>query len=684
MIKREERIVSGIATADNIDKSGDIVEFSASLEAFKNWGGNIREMHSPVAVGKSVGFEPVEITAEDGSKYNAIKVSAYISKGAQDTWEKVLDGTLKAFSIGGKIMEKAESAEKMFRGRPVNVIKKYMLGELSLVDNPANALATVDIIKMDVDGNLEYILDLVEKASKYKDPKGGLTAAGRAHFKQTEGANLKPGVRGAADTPEKMRRKGSFLTRFFTNPSGPMKDEKGRPTRLALSASAWGEPVPQNAQDAAELAAKGRRLLERYQNTKEKGVEIEMEKEGEVTAGNMGAGIKNPTQGSFKTPTQPKKKKKEFSMKNKIKKGSPLTDSLNNLLSNTAVLYFSSHRAHWNVEGVDFREYHDLFGEIYADTYDSIDPIAESIRKLGDFPIALGDAEDMSAYDDDSATTDARELAMDIYEKNKMYLELVKDAFNVATDSNEQGIANLLAGRIEMHEKWDWQLRASLGISTGTPTEDPEMNDDQENSMMAMLNQVLTNMDKFENESDLIKNQDMSLQNDINYDMVLDMNEQEINRLSLLKRMVNWLVPDVQENTSTTDIVEVNQNTQEEHMDIEVLKDALSSVVDDKLANFATSIKEEIEVSLNDKIDSITKGFEASTAELQEKLEAAEKALSETEEQVSKFADAGAIKKSVDPEDDEEEEAIVKSAPKSIWNNVYLPQGVINALGYES
>jgi len=105
---------------------------------------------------------------------------------------------------------------------------------------------------------------------KLKNPKGGLTAAGRAHFKKTEGANLKPGVKGAADTPEKMRRKGSFLTRFFTNPSGPMKDEKGRPTRLALSAAAWGEPVPQNASDAAELAAKGKRMLERYQNTKKK------------------------------------------------------------------------------------------------------------------------------------------------------------------------------------------------------------------------------------------------------------------------------------------------------------------------------------------------------------------------------------------------------------------------------
>lgn len=115
-------------------------------------------------------------------------------------------------------------------------------------------------------------IELETKAAKkkLKDPKGGLTAEGRAHFKRKEGANLKPGVKGAADTADKMRRKGSFLTRFFTNPSGPMKDEKGRPTRLALSASAWGEPVPQHAEDAAALAAKGRRMLERYENTKKK------------------------------------------------------------------------------------------------------------------------------------------------------------------------------------------------------------------------------------------------------------------------------------------------------------------------------------------------------------------------------------------------------------------------------
>ncbi len=102
-----------------------------------------------------------------------------------------------------------------------------------------------------------------------KDPKGGLTAAGRAFYKKMEGANLKPGVKGAADTPQKLKRKGSFLTRHFTHPRGPMVDAKGEPTRLALSAHAWGEPVPKTEAAAKKLAAKGRSLLERFHAAKE-------------------------------------------------------------------------------------------------------------------------------------------------------------------------------------------------------------------------------------------------------------------------------------------------------------------------------------------------------------------------------------------------------------------------------
>lgn len=99
---------------------------------------------------------------------------------------------------------------------------------------------------------------------RLKDPEGGLTAAGRAFYKRTEGANLKPGVKGPANTPEKMKRKGSFLVRMFSNTKGGAVKPNGTPTRRALSARAWGEPVPTNEAAMSRLASKGRSLLQRY------------------------------------------------------------------------------------------------------------------------------------------------------------------------------------------------------------------------------------------------------------------------------------------------------------------------------------------------------------------------------------------------------------------------------------
>jgi hypothetical protein len=106
--------------------------------------------------------------------------------------------------------------------------------------------------------------------SKYKDPEGGLTEAGRRKFESSgESGNLKPGVKEKNPTGQALRRKGSFLTRFYTNPSGPMVGDNGKPTRLALAANAWGEPVPRTAASAARLAAKGRNLLEKYELQKD-------------------------------------------------------------------------------------------------------------------------------------------------------------------------------------------------------------------------------------------------------------------------------------------------------------------------------------------------------------------------------------------------------------------------------
>ena len=146
-VNREKRTVSGFATLDNIDQTGDMVTSEASIKAFENFRGNIREMHGSNAVGKMVSFRPESFyDPKTGEFYNGVYVDAYISKGAQDTWEKILDGTLSGFSIGGKILESDNEVNKS-TGQKVRFIKDYALMELSVVDSPANELCNILSIK---------------------------------------------------------------------------------------------------------------------------------------------------------------------------------------------------------------------------------------------------------------------------------------------------------------------------------------------------------------------------------------------------------------------------------------------------------------------------------------------------------------------------------------------------------
>lgn len=71
-------------------------------------------------------------------------------------------------------------------------------------------------------------------AKRFQNAAGGLNAAGRKHFKKTEGANLKAPVKEGTNP-----RRISFAARF-AGMKGPMKNEKGEPTRKALALKAWG------------------------------------------------------------------------------------------------------------------------------------------------------------------------------------------------------------------------------------------------------------------------------------------------------------------------------------------------------------------------------------------------------------------------------------------------------------
>lgn len=168
-INEELRQVSGFASLDNADAHDDIVMADASKRAFTRFRGNIREMHQPIAVGKMVDFKEEEFfDPEEKKTYKGIFVTVKVSKGAQDTWEKVLDGTLTGFSIGGHIIDAESTILKSENGsdRSIRLIKEYELEELSLVDNPANQLANVFSIQKNKDGGVEASGILVEKSSE--------------------------------------------------------------------------------------------------------------------------------------------------------------------------------------------------------------------------------------------------------------------------------------------------------------------------------------------------------------------------------------------------------------------------------------------------------------------------------------------------------------------------------------
>jgi hypothetical protein len=128
------RTVEGVATDESIDSHGEILDYAASKAAFAAWEKNIREMHSNLAVGRAV-----SVVADDRAK--SITVRARISRGAEDTWQKVLDGTLRAYSVGGTRLRSE------IRSDGVRRTSEYRLGEVSLVDVGANGNTKFKLVK---------------------------------------------------------------------------------------------------------------------------------------------------------------------------------------------------------------------------------------------------------------------------------------------------------------------------------------------------------------------------------------------------------------------------------------------------------------------------------------------------------------------------------------------------------
>jgi starvation-inducible DNA-binding protein len=140
-----------------------------------------------------------------------------------------------------------------------------------------------------------------------------------------------------------------------------------------------------------------------------------------------------------------------------------LVEALAHLLGDTVVLYTKAHGHHWNVTGRDFSQFHDFFEEIYSDVLAQFDPVAENMRKMGALaPYRIEDFLSLSAMSDAEVGSDALLMCQDLLEANNLILQSINAAFKIASELDEQGIADYLAGRDDAHKKLRWKLTSYL------------------------------------------------------------------------------------------------------------------------------------------------------------------------------------------------------------------------------
>jgi len=133
------------------------------------------------------------------------------------------------------------------------------------------------------------------------------------------------------------------------------------------------------------------------------------------------------------------------------------------LLADNITLKLKAHGYHWNVEGIEFSQYHELFGEIYADYEQATDTNAEWLRKLDTYaPFKLSRFIQLNEIGEPEVTSDPVVMSKDLLMANDMVTTKLMNAFDMATAQRQQGLANFFADRMSMHQRWHWQLSASV------------------------------------------------------------------------------------------------------------------------------------------------------------------------------------------------------------------------------
>lgn len=138
-----------------------------------------------------------------------------------------------------------------------------------------------------------------------------------------------------------------------------------------------------------------------------------------------------------------------------------LVNRMKVVLATTFAFYLKAQNFHWNVEGINFPQYHEFFGKLYEEVHGAVDPIAEQIRALDAYaPGALQRFKELSSITDENTIPSAMIMCQRLMDDNDKVISDLMFAYNEAEKQKQLGLANFLQDRIDIHKKHRWMLKA--------------------------------------------------------------------------------------------------------------------------------------------------------------------------------------------------------------------------------
>ena len=140
-----------------------------------------------------------------------------------------------------------------------------------------------------------------------------------------------------------------------------------------------------------------------------------------------------------------------------------ITDGLSRLLADSYTLYLKTHNYHWNVTGPMFQSLHLMFETQYNELAIAVDLIAERIRSLGSpAPASYREFAALSSIREDDDSPDATEMLRRLVKGQESVARTARSVFPAVEQAHDQPTADLLAQRLQIHEKTAWMLRSLL------------------------------------------------------------------------------------------------------------------------------------------------------------------------------------------------------------------------------